>query len=118
MKKSLNAWTVDAKTGFEQMFKELKEAGFGGVELNVDKEGTSEHSLTLSTTAEDLAKVLPSEERLNKGPVAITECFQEIACNPCVAACPHSDQETRPHDSHSIVHRMRERIGISQIYER
>ena len=39
-------------------------------------------------TAEDLAKVLPSEERLNKGPIAITECFQEIACNPCVAACP------------------------------
>ena len=40
-------------------------------------------------TAEDLAKVLPSEERLAKGPIAITECFQQIACNPCVAACPH-----------------------------
>ena len=38
MKKSLNAWTVDSKTGFEQMFRELKEAGFDGVELNVDKE--------------------------------------------------------------------------------
>lgn len=40
-------------------------------------------------TAEDLASVMPSKERLAKGPVAITECFQEIACNPCVAACPH-----------------------------
>lgn len=40
-------------------------------------------------TAEDLASVMPSEERLAKGPIAITECFQNIACNPCVAACPH-----------------------------
>lgn len=39
-------------------------------------------------TPEDLASVMPSEERLAKGPIAITECFQNIACNPCVAACP------------------------------
>ncbi len=39
-------------------------------------------------TPEDLATVMPSEERLAKGPIAITECFQNIACNPCVAACP------------------------------
>ena len=39
-------------------------------------------------TKEDLAAVLPSEQRLAKGPIAITECFQNIACNPCVAACP------------------------------
>ena len=39
-------------------------------------------------TAEDLAKVLPSAERLAKGPVSIIECFQNIPCNPCVAACP------------------------------
>lgn len=39
-------------------------------------------------TSEDLATVMPSEERLAKGPIAITECFQNIACNPCVAACP------------------------------
>mgnify|MGYP001082968968 CR=1 FL=1 len=29
----------------------------------------------------------PSEERLNKGPVAIIECTEEIPCNPCEAAC-------------------------------
>ena len=39
-------------------------------------------------TAEDIAKVLPSAERLAKGPVAIAECFQEIPCNPCSTACP------------------------------
>lgn len=36
---------------------------------------------------EDLKTVIPPEERLQQGPVAITECFQEIACNPCVQAC-------------------------------
>lgn len=30
----------------------------------------------------------PSEERFNKGPVAIFECVQEIPCNPCENACP------------------------------
>lgn len=29
----------------------------------------------------------PSEERMRKGPVAITECIQEIPCNPCEGAC-------------------------------
>ena len=38
-------------------------------------------------TTEDLAKIMPSEERFAKGPVAIAECFQEIPCNPCVKAC-------------------------------
>ncbi|MDD6213158.1 MAG: 4Fe-4S binding protein [Clostridiales bacterium] len=38
-------------------------------------------------TKEDLAAVMPSAERLAKGPVAITECFQNIACNPCTKAC-------------------------------
>ena len=28
-----------------------------------------------------------SEERFNKGPVAIIECTEEIPCNPCEAAC-------------------------------
>ena len=30
---------------------------------------------------------IPSEEHLRKG-VAITECLQEIPCNPCVESCP------------------------------
>lgn len=31
---------------------------------------------------------LPSQERLEKGPVAYIECVQEIPCNPCEKACP------------------------------
>lgn len=38
-------------------------------------------------TAEDLARVTPPAERLQKGPVAIIECFQEIPCDPCSTAC-------------------------------
>ena len=38
-------------------------------------------------TPEDLAKVLPSEERMQKGAFAITECFQQIPCNPCEGIC-------------------------------
>jgi len=37
---------------------------------------------------EAVAAVLPSAERLAKGPVAVIECFQEIPCDPCAAACP------------------------------
>ena len=39
-------------------------------------------------TAEDLRKITPSEARMQKGPVAIIECFQKIPCAPCVKACP------------------------------
>lgn len=38
-------------------------------------------------TQEDLNKVLPSKERMEQGPVAIFECFQEIPCNPCESSC-------------------------------
>lgn len=38
-------------------------------------------------TAEDVAGVLPPEERLARGPVAIAECFQNIPCDPCYHSC-------------------------------
>ena len=31
----------------------------------------------------------PSRDRINKGPVAIIECEQEIPCNPCENSCPN-----------------------------
>jgi len=38
---------------------------------------------------EELASIqkLPTQERYEKGPVAVIECVQEIPCNPCEAAC-------------------------------
>jgi len=41
-------------------------------------------------TIDDLNKVFPNDERLNNGPVAIIECFQNIPCNPCYTACSRS----------------------------
>jgi len=39
-------------------------------------------------TTEDLQAVLPAAGRLQQGPVAVIECFQQIPCNPCAEACP------------------------------
>lgn len=36
---------------------------------------------------ENLAGVIPSKERLARGPVAVFECFQRIPCNPCQTSC-------------------------------
>ncbi len=33
---------------------------------------------------------IPSTQRLERGPIAIIECTQDIPCNPCEAACPHA----------------------------
>ncbi len=38
-------------------------------------------------TIEDINGVFPTEERLNKGAVAVIECYQNIPCNPCYTAC-------------------------------
>lgn len=38
-------------------------------------------------TQEDLNGVFPSQERLEQGPIAIFECYQNIPCNPCYTAC-------------------------------
>lgn len=39
-------------------------------------------------SADDLHGGFPSSGRLEPGPVAVIECFQEIPCNPCADACP------------------------------
>ena len=66
MKACLNAWTVDPGVGFAEMFAQLREAGFDGVELNVDAPGRSAHSLTMDTTARELARIrtLAEQNRL------------------------------------------------------
>lgn len=36
---------------------------------------------------EQVNSSFPSMERLEKGPVAVIECFQRIPCNPCATSC-------------------------------
>ena len=53
-------------------------------------------------TKEDIASITPPREVLEKGPVAVIECFQKIPCNPCYTACkfdaikPFEDINDRP----------------------
>ena len=72
MKKAINAWSVDSKIGFEDMFRQVKAAGFDGIELNVDAEGHSSHSFTLATTAEELAEVKAISEKYDLPVVSIS----------------------------------------------
>jgi len=36
---------------------------------------------------QEIDGVFPSQERLEKGPVVVVECFETIPCNPCYTAC-------------------------------
>lgn len=38
-------------------------------------------------TEEQIKEVFPPLEVIDKGPVAVIECFQEIPCNPCATSC-------------------------------
>lgn len=70
MKKSLNAWTVEGSLDFEQTFAAVSEAGFDGIELNVDASGA--HSITMETSAEDFAKIRALSEKFNLPVVSIS----------------------------------------------
>jgi Fe-S-cluster-containing hydrogenase component 2 len=51
---------------------------------------------------EMVREIFPPIERINKGPVAVIECYKEIPCNPCETACKYDaihigeDINTRP----------------------
>lgn len=78
MKKSVNAWTIDAETSFEMMFKEIKEAGFDGIELNIDNENFSKHSITLSTSDEELAQIKAISDKYELPIVSISSSLYGI----------------------------------------
>ncbi|MEI6579951.1 MAG: sugar phosphate isomerase/epimerase family protein [Eubacteriales bacterium] len=73
MKKSINAWSVEKDTGFEDMFAQVKAAGFDGIELNLDKEDSSKHSLTFSTSSQRLSEIKAISEK-NELPVVSISC--------------------------------------------
>jgi L-ribulose-5-phosphate 3-epimerase len=73
LKKCINAWSVDKNTGFEEMFAQIKAAGFDGIELNLDKEGSLAHSLTFSTSFDELAEIKAISERYEL-PVVSVSC--------------------------------------------
>lgn len=38
-------------------------------------------------SSEMIMEKFPSEDRINKGGVAVVECYKKIPCNPCQTAC-------------------------------
>jgi hexulose-6-phosphate isomerase len=56
----INAWTAPGGATFEEFFAAVAEAGFDGVELNIDSAGA--HSLTLATTDAELAAIKSKAE--------------------------------------------------------
>ncbi len=57
MKKSINAWSVDGGIGFLEMFRKVKSAGFDAIELNLDREGFSAHSLNFGMCEKELLEI-------------------------------------------------------------
>lgn len=72
MKKSINAWSVAGGTNFEEMFAKLSAAGFDGVELNIDGDNSSRHSLTMETTEDELKKIRELSEKYSLPVVSIS----------------------------------------------
>ena len=79
MKKSINAWSVDSNANFEDMFSQIKNAGFDGIELNVDGEGRSAHSLTMETTEQELADILAISQKYDLPVVSISTSLWWVA---------------------------------------
>ncbi len=52
MKKAINAWTIPQCVPFEDMFRQVSEAGFHAIELNIDAQDASCHSLTMDSGRE------------------------------------------------------------------
>ena len=57
MKKAINAWSVPNGVSFAEMFREISAAGFDGIELNVDADDSSAHSLTMRSEKETFAEI-------------------------------------------------------------
>jgi len=80
MKKSINAWSVDPKTNFEDMFAQIKKAGFDGIEINVDgKDSASAHSLTLDTIDKELAEIRAISKKYDLPVVSISTSLWWVA---------------------------------------
>lgn len=71
MKTSINAWSVKSDTGFADMFREISEAGFDGIELNLDAPGGA-HSLTMDTPDETLDEICALSEQYHLPVVSIS----------------------------------------------
>ena len=85
LKTCINAWSVPGDVGFEEMFRDVKAAGFEGIELNVDRGGT--HALTMDITDEALAEIKAISDKYALPVVSISTSLwgTSMADNPDMA---------------------------------
>ncbi|MFA6639757.1 MAG: 4Fe-4S binding protein, partial [Defluviitoga tunisiensis] len=78
----------------EKVRKGLKKIGLNNSKNYDERMSNEEYDISfLMRTGipsnDNLKMKLPqSEEIFNKGPIAISECFQKFPCDPCVKGCP------------------------------
>ncbi len=65
MKKAINAWSVPKHITFAEMFRDISGAGFEGIELNLDADNYSSHSLTMSTAKDTFNEINSLVEEYN-----------------------------------------------------
>ena len=70
MKTSINAWSIRSDADFETAIREAKDAGFEGIEFNVDAKGA--HALTLDVTDAELARISSLSEKYDLPVVSIS----------------------------------------------
>ena len=71
MKKSLNAWSVEKALNFEETFRAVSEAGFDGIELNIDAPGAP-HGLSMEFTQADYDRIRSLSEKYDLPVVSIS----------------------------------------------
>ncbi|NLB41527.1 MAG: sugar phosphate isomerase/epimerase [Clostridiales bacterium] len=83
MKKAINAWSVPQGVSFEAMCKSVSEAGFQGIELNVDKDNSSGHSLTMNSDKETFAEInqLAEKYQLKVGSISTSLTGGKLGSN-------------------------------------
>ena len=82
MKKALNAWTVQPDLGMEDMFRQVSEAGFEGIELTLDAPGCP-HALTMDTTEEEYGRIMEYSRRYTLPVISISSSLaQNKSGNP------------------------------------
>ena len=65
MKKSINAWTVPDSFSFEETFACVSKAGFDGIELNVDEQSHSAHSLYIGMSKAEISAISDLSRKYN-----------------------------------------------------
>lgn len=77
MKKSINAWSVPGDVGFEKTFADISRAGFDGIELNLDGENGSAHSLKPSASLKEVEKIRALSEKYGLPVVSVSSSLYD-----------------------------------------